>query len=332
MSVTQTERGRASADAVRDYLDRIGRIPLLTAAQEVELARLVGEGALAESRLAATDVDADDGAAAGVDAGPGPAEPRDAAERDRLAAAAAAGRRARARMTEANLRLVVSVARRHTGRGLSLLDLVQEGNIGLMRAIGKFDPELGFKFSTYAVWWIRQAINRALADQARTIRIPGHMVEWINKLGRARGRLRTELGREPEPAELAAALDVTVERLAAIEEFARREPVSLHAPVGAEGDGELGDLIEDRDAPPLDDAIGRALLRRAVARALGELTEREAGVIGLRYGLTGAKPKSLAEIGEVYGVTRERIRQVEAKAMSKLRLPSRAGTLRDFLD
>ncbi|MFF0726658.1 sigma-70 family RNA polymerase sigma factor [Streptomyces sp. NPDC004134] len=246
MGVTQTRQGRASADAVRDYLDRIGRIPLLTAAQEVELARLIGEGAIAESRLAA---------------GAEPAAIRDGAERAGLAASAAAGRRARARMTEANLRLVVSVARRHTGRGLSLLDLVQEGNIGLMRAIERFDPALGFKFSTYAVWWIRQAIGRALADQGRTIRIPAHMVERINKLGRTRARLRTELGREPEPAELAAALDVTAERLAAIEEFARREPVSLHAPAGAEGEGELGDLIEDRGRA----AAGRRDRPRAAA-------------------------------------------------------------------
>lgn len=297
-----------ATDQTRDYLKQIGRIPLLTAEQEVRLGERVQAGVRAEEEIAATGI------------------PTPGLERTSLD-----GRRAKNHMLEANLRLVVSIAKRYTGRGMLFLDLIQEGNLGLLRAIEKFDPTKGFKLSTYATWWIKQAIGRALADQARTIRVPVHMVEEINRLARVRRELITLLGRNPTTAELATALDVAEERVTRIQGY-DRAPVSLHTPLGdAAGDAELGDLIEDTTTPAPEDLVGAELLRGHLRSVLAEFTEREAGVISLRYGLDGDEPRTLDEIGKVYGVTRERIRQIEAKTMSKLRHPSRARALRGYL-
>jgi RNA polymerase primary sigma factor len=297
-----------AADQTRDYLKQIGRIPLLTAEQEVRLGERVQAGVRAEGDIAATGI------------------PTPELERISLD-----GRRAKNHMLEANLRLVVSIAKRYTGRGMLFLDLIQEGNLGLLRAIEKFDPTKGFKLSTYATWWIKQAIGRALADQARTIRVPIHMVEEINRLSRVRRELITLLDREPTTAELATALDVTEERVSRVQGY-DRAPISLHTPLGhTTGDAELGDLIEDTSTPATEDLVGAELLRSHLRAVLAEFTEREAGVIALRYGLDGDEPRTLDEIGKVYGVTRERIRQIEAKTMSKLRHPSRSSALRGYL-
>ena len=298
----------ASADPVRDYLRRIGRIRLLTAQQEIELGERVQAGLRAEQRIADTG-------------NPTP-------ELERLSLD---GRRAKDHMLEANLRLVVSIAKRYTERGLHLLDLVQEGNLGLLRAIEKFDPTKGFKLSTYATWWIKQAIGRALADQSRTIRVPVHMADEIARVARTRRELTAELDRAPTDAEIAAALDTTPERIAQVRGY-DRTPISLHTPLGDEpGEGELGDLIEDAAAPSAVDLVAADLLASHLRTLLAEFTEREAGVITLRYGLDGDEPRTLDEIGKVYGVTRERIRQIEAKTMSKLRHPARSKGLRGYL-
>lgn len=249
-----------------------------------------------------------------------------------LARAAQAGDEdARRHLSEANLRLVVSVAKRYAGRGLPFLDLIQEGNLGLMKAAEKFEPERGFKFSTYATWWIRQAITRAMADQARTIRVPVHMVEVINKLSRVQRQMLQDLGREPTPDELARELDMPVEKVQEVQKYGR-EPISLHTPLGEDGDSEFGDLIEDTDAIAPSDAVAFSLLQDQFKQVLETLSPRESGVIKMRYGLEDGQPKTLDDIGRVYGVTRERIRQIESKTMSKLRHPSRSQTLRDFLD
>jgi RNA polymerase primary sigma factor len=298
-------------DPVRAYLNGIGRRRLLTAEQEVELARRIEAGLYAAYRLERDTCGAD--------------------RRGDLAAVAAEGRAARDHLLEANLRLVVSIAKRYTGRGLALLDLIQEGNLGLIRAVEKFDYTKGYKFSTYATWWIRQAITRAMADQARTIRIPVHMVEVINKLGRIQRELLQDLGREPTPEELAKEMDITPEKVLEIQQYAR-EPISLDQTIGDEGDSQLGDFIEDSEAVVAVDAVSFSLLQDQLQQVLQTLSEREAGVVRLRFGLTDGQPRTLDEIGQVYGVTRDRIRQIESKTMSKLRHPSRSQVLRDYLD
>ena len=298
-------------DSVKAYLKEIGRVPLLTAEQEIDIAKRIEAGLFARERL---DTETDLTAELRAD----------------LEWIAADGLRAKSRMLESNLRLVVSIAKRYTGRGMLFLDLIQEGNLGLIRTIEKFDYRLGYKFSTYATWWIKQAITRAMADQARTIRIPVHMVEMINKVARAHRRLSGELGREPTPEEIAVETELPIDRVIEVQGYGR-EPISLHTPLGEEGDSEFGDLIEDSEAVSPAEAVSFTLLQQQLRAMLDDLSEREAGVITMRYGLTDGKPMTLDEIGRVYGVTRERIRQIEAKTMSKLRHPSRAQALRDYL-
>ncbi|MFI0485102.1 RNA polymerase sigma factor [Actinomadura sp. 9N215] len=303
----------ATADPVKDYLKQIGKVPLLNAEQEVELAKRIEAGLFAEERLAVA------AAAMSVE------------DLEDFEWIAEDGRRAKNHLLEANLRLVVSLAKRYTGRGMLFLDLIQEGNLGLIRAVEKFDYTKGYKFSTYATWWIRQAITRAMADQARTIRIPVHMVEVINKLARVQRQMLQDLGREPTPEELAKELDMTPEKVVEVQKYGR-EPISLHTPLGEDGDSEFGDLIEDSEAIVPADAVSFTLLQEQLHSVLDTLSEREAGVVSMRFGLTDGQPKTLDEIGKVYGVTRERIRQIESKTMSKLRHPSRSQVLRDYLD
>jgi RNA polymerase primary sigma factor len=302
----------ATADPVKDYLKQIGKVPLLNAEMEVELAKRIEAGLFAEEML-------NEG---------GKMNKR---TRDDMEWIAVDGRRAKNHLLEANLRLVVSLAKRYTGRGMLFLDLIQEGNLGLIRAVEKFDYTKGYKFSTYATWWIRQAITRAMADQARTIRIPVHMVEVINKLARVQRQMLQDLGREPTPEELAMELDMTPEKVVEVQKYGR-EPISLHTPLGEEGDSEFGDLIEDSEAIVPSDAVSFTLLQEQLESVLDTLSDREAGVVRMRFGLTDGQPKTLDEIGKVYGVTRERIRQIESKTMSKLRHPSRSQVLRDYLD
>ncbi|WP_412740844.1 RNA polymerase sigma factor [Krasilnikovia sp. MM14-A1259] len=306
----------ASADSVRAYLKQIGKVPLLNAEQEVELAKRIEAGLYAAERLRAYEE--------------GEEKLDRTFERD-LRWISRDGERAKNHLLEANLRLVVSLAKRYTGRGMAFLDLIQEGNLGLIRAVEKFDYTKGYKFSTYATWWIRQAITRAMADQARTIRIPVHMVEVINKLGRIQRELLQDLGREPTPEELAKEMDITPEKVLEIQQYAR-EPISLDQTIGDEGDSQLGDFIEDSEAVVAVDAVSFSLLQDQLQQVLQTLSEREAGVVRLRFGLTDGQPRTLDEIGQVYGVTRERIRQIESKTMSKLRHPSRSQVLRDYLD
>jgi len=303
----------ATADPVKDYLKQIGKVALLNAEQEVELAKRIEAGLYAEHRLAEEGNDL-------------PAKLR-----RELHWVAQDGQRAKNHLLEANLRLVVSLAKRYTGRGMLFLDLIQEGNLGLIRAVEKFDYTKGYKFSTYATWWIKQAITRAMADQARTIRIPVHMVEVINKLARVQRQMLQDLGREPTPEELAKELDMTPEKVVEVQKYGR-EPISLHTPLGEDGDSEFGDLIEDSEAVVPADAVNFTLLQEQLNDVLDTLSEREAGVVSMRFGLTDGQPKTLDEIGKVYGVTRERIRQIESKTMSKLRHPSRSQVLRDYLD
>ena len=303
----------ATADPVKDYLKQIGRVSLLNAEQEVDLSERIEAGLCAQHLL---DTESDQ---------------MDFKRKRELKWAANDGRRAKDHLLEANLRLVVSLAKRYTGRGMLFLDLIQEGNLGLIRAVEKFDWKKGFKFSTYATWWIRQAITRAMADQARTIRVPVHMVEVINKLSRVQRQMLQDLGREPTPDELARELDMPVEKVQEVQKYGR-EPISLHTPLGEDGDSEFGDLIEDTDAIAPSDAVAFSLLQEQFRQVLETLSPREAGVIKMRYGLEDGQPKTLDDIGRVYGVTRERIRQIESKTMSKLRHPSRSQTLRDFLD
>ena len=302
----------ATADPVKDYLKQIGKVPLLNAEQEVELAKRIEAGLFAEEKLAESHRMNPD-------------------QRIDLEWIAEDGRRAKNHLLEANLRLVVSLAKRYTGRGMLFLDLIQEGNLGLIRAVEKFDYTKGYKFSTYATWWIRQAITRAMADQARTIRIPVHMVEVINKLARVQRQMLQDLGREPTPEELAVELDMTPEKVVEVQKYGR-EPISLHTPLGEDGDSEFGDLIEDSEAIQPGEAVSFTLLQEQLHSVLDTLSEREAGVVSMRFGLTDGQPKTLDEIGKVYGVTRERIRQIESKTMSKLRHPSRSQVLRDYLD
>jgi len=303
----------ATADPVKDYLKQIGKVALLNAEQEVELAKRIEAGLFADEQLN------DDTKTVGGD------------DFDDFEWIAEDGRRAKNHLLEANLRLVVSLAKRYTGRGMLFLDLIQEGNLGLIRAVEKFDYTKGYKFSTYATWWIKQAITRAMADQARTIRIPVHMVEVINKLARVQRQMLQDLGREPTPDELAKELDMTPEKVVEVQKYGR-EPISLHTPLGEDGDSEFGDLIEDSEAVVPADAVNFTLLQEQLHDVLDTLSEREAGVVSMRFGLTDGQPKTLDEIGKVYGVTRERIRQIESKTMSKLRHPSRSQVLRDYLD
>ncbi|HEY0537611.1 MAG TPA: RNA polymerase sigma factor [Actinoallomurus sp.] len=303
----------ATADPVKDYLKQIGKVPLLNAEQEVELAKRIEAGLFAEEKLALERTTLEFQVL------------------DDLEWIAEDGRRGKNHLLEANLRLVVSLAKRYTGRGMLFLDLIQEGNLGLIRAVEKFDYTKGYKFSTYATWWIRQAITRAMADQARTIRIPVHMVEVINKLARVQRQMLQDLGREPTPEELAKELDMTPEKVVEVQKYGR-EPISLHTPLGEDGDSEFGDLIEDSEAIVPADAVSFTLLQEQLHSVLDTLSEREAGVVSMRFGLTDGQPKTLDEIGKVYGVTRERIRQIESKTMSKLRHPSRSQVLRDYLD
>ena len=302
----------ATADPVKDYLKQIGKVALLNAEQEVELAKRIEAGLFAEEKLAS-------------------GEKIEMKFKRELWWIAQDGKNAKNHLLEANLRLVVSLAKRYTGRGMLFLDLIQEGNLGLIRAVEKFDYTKGYKFSTYATWWIRQAITRAMADQARTIRIPVHMVEVINKLARVQRQMLQDLGREPTPEELAKELDMTPEKVVEVQKYGR-EPISLHTPLGEDGDSEFGDLIEDSEAVVPADAVSFTLLQEQLHSVLDTLSEREAGVVSMRFGLTDGQPKTLDEIGKVYGVTRERIRQIESKTMSKLRHPSRSQVLRDYLD
>ncbi|MFE7772719.1 RNA polymerase sigma factor [Streptomyces sp. NPDC057445] len=306
------QAGGPSSDLFRQYLREIGRIPLLTAAEEVELARRVEAGLFAEEKLGSTpDLDS-----------------QLAVDLDKLVVM---GRMAKRRLIEANLRLVVSVAKRYVGRGLTMLDLVQEGNLGLIRAVEKFDYARGYKFSTYATWWIRQAMSRALADQARTIRVPVHVVELINRVVRIQRRMLQERGYEPTAEEVAAQLDLTPERVGEVLRLAQ-EPVSLHAPVGEEDDVALGDLIEDGDAASPVESAAFLLLREHLEAVLSTLGERERKVVQLRYGLDDGRPRTLEEIGRIFGVTRERIRQIESKTLNKLRDHAFADQLRGYLD
>ena len=302
----------ATADPVKDYLKQIGRVALLNAELEVELATRVEAGLFAEEALKHT-------------------KKLDKKLKRELEWIVEDGKRAKNHLLEANLRLVVSLAKRYTGRGMLFLDLIQDGNLGLIRAVEKFDYTKGYKFSTYATWWIRQAITRAMADQARTIRIPVHMVEVINKLARVQRQMLQDLGREPTPEELAKELDMTPEKVVEVQKYGR-EPISLHTPLGEEGDSEFGDLIEDSEAVKPEESVTFTILQEQLMQVLGGLTNREADVIKARYGLTDGQPKTLDEIGKVHGVTRERIRQIESKTMSKLRHPSRSQSLRDYLD
>lgn len=311
--VQQVTVAGATADPVKDYLKQIGKVSLLNAEQEVDLARRIEAGLYAEYKLK------------------NQADEMTSRERRELHFLAQDGQQAKNHLLEANLRLVVSLAKRYTGRGMQFLDLIQEGNLGLIRAVEKFDYTKGYKFSTYATWWIRQAITRAMADQARTIRVPVHMVEVINKLSRVQRQMLQDLGREPTPDELARELDMPVEKVQEVQKYGR-EPISLHTPLGEDGDSEFGDLIEDTDAIAPSDAVAFSLLQEQFKQVLETLSPREAGVIKMRYGLEDGQPKTLDDIGRVYGVTRERIRQIESKTMSKLRHPSRSQTLRDFLD
>ncbi|WP_048635103.1 RNA polymerase sigma factor [Mycolicibacterium aurum] len=306
----------ASADSVRAYLKQIGKVALLNAEEEVELAKRIEAGLYCTQLMAEI---AEKG------------EKLTTAQRRDYMWICRDGDRAKNHLLEANLRLVVSLAKRYTGRGMAFLDLIQEGNLGLIRAVEKFDYTKGYKFSTYATWWIRQAITRAMADQARTIRIPVHMVEVINKLGRIQRELLQDLGREPTPEELAKEMDITPEKVLEIQQYAR-EPISLDQTIGDEGDSQLGDFIEDSEAVVAVDAVSFTLLQDQLQSVLETLSEREAGVVRLRFGLTDGQPRTLDEIGQVYGVTRERIRQIESKTMSKLRHPSRSQVLRDYLD
>ena len=310
--VQQVMVAGATADPVKDYLKQIGKVPLLNAEMEVELAKRIEAGLFSEEKLAKG----------------GKIKPELLEELEWISED---GRRAKNHLLEANLRLVVSLAKRYTGRGMLFLDLIQEGNLGLIRAVEKFDYTKGYKFSTYATWWIRQAITRAMADQARTIRIPVHMVEVINKLARVQRQMLQDLGREPTPEELAKELDMTPEKVIEVQKYGR-EPISLHTPLGEDGDSEFGDLIEDSEAIVPADAVSFTLLQEQLHAVLDTLSEREAGVVSMRFGLTDGQPKTLDEIGKVYGVTRERIRQIESKTMSKLRHPSRSQVLRDYLD
>ena len=306
----------ASADSVRAYLKQIGKVALLNAEEEVELAKRIEAGLYATQKMAELT---EGGTKLPVQ------------QRRDMQWICRDGDRAKNHLLEANLRLVVSLAKRYTGRGMAFLDLIQEGNLGLIRAVEKFDYTKGYKFSTYATWWIRQAITRAMADQARTIRIPVHMVEVINKLGRIQRELLQDLGREATPEELAKEMDITPEKVLEIQQYAR-EPISLDQTIGDEGDSQLGDFIEDSEAVVAVDAVSFTLLQDQLQSVLETLSEREAGVVRLRFGLTDGQPRTLDEIGQVYGVTRERIRQIESKTMSKLRHPSRSQVLRDYLD
>ncbi|MBS6259335.1 MAG: RNA polymerase sigma factor [Cutibacterium avidum] len=303
----------ATADPVKDYLKQIGKVALLNAVEEVDLAKRIEAGLFAGEQLAAPDAKIPE------------------KDREDYEWIAEDGKAAKNHLLEANLRLVVSLAKRYTGRGMLFLDLIQEGNLGLIRAVEKFDYTKGYKFSTYATWWIKQAITRAMADQARTIRIPVHMVEVINKLARVQRQMLQDLGREPTPEELAKELDMTAEKVVEVQKYGR-EPISLHTPLGEDGDSEFGDLIEDSEAIVPADAVNFTLLQEQLHDVLDTLSEREAGVVSMRFGLTDGQPKTLDEIGKVYGVTRERIRQIESKTMSKLRHPSRSQVLRDYLD
>ncbi|MRG58365.1 RNA polymerase sigma factor [Agromyces sp. CFH 90414] len=304
----------ATADPVKDYLKQIGKVALLNAAEEVELAMRIEAGLFAEEKLSHMS----------------DAEKRTQLGRE-LQWVAKDGQRAKSHLLGANLRLVVSLAKRYTGRGMQFLDLIQEGNLGLIRAVEKFDYTKGFKFSTYATWWIRQAITRAMADQARTIRIPVHMVEVINKLARVQRQMLQDLGREPTPEELSKELDMTPEKVIEVQKYGR-EPISLHTPLGEDGDSEFGDLIEDTEAVVPADAVGFTMLQKQLESLLDSLSEREAGVIRMRFGLGDGMPKTLDQIGDTFGVTRERIRQIESKTMAKLRHPSRSQSLRDYLE
>ncbi|WP_153505918.1 RNA polymerase sigma factor [Cumulibacter manganitolerans] len=306
----------ASADSVRAYLKQIGKVALLNAEEEVDLAKRIEAGLYAVERMRIIEDEK---------------QKITTQMRRDLNWIVRDGERAKNHLLEANLRLVVSLAKRYTGRGMAFLDLIQEGNLGLIRAVEKFDYTKGYKFSTYATWWIRQAITRAMADQARTIRIPVHMVEVINKLGRIQRELLQDLGREPTPEELAKEMDITPEKVLEIQQYAR-EPISLDQTIGDEGDSQLGDFIEDSEAVVAVDAVSFTLLQDQLQSVLQTLSEREAGVVRLRFGLTDGQPRTLDEIGQVYGVTRERIRQIESKTMSKLRHPSRSQVLRDYLD
>ncbi len=305
LPAAQVQAQGASANPVKDYLKQIVKVPLLNAEQEVELAKRIKAGLSAEEKLAEVGSKLTTG------------------ERIDLEWIAEDGTRAKNHLLEANLRLVVSLAKRYTGRGMLFLDLIQEGNLGLIRAVEKFDYTKGYKFSTYATWWIRQAITRAMADQARTIRIPVHMVEVINKLARAQRQMLQDLGREPTPDELAVELDMTPEKVVEVQKYGR-EPISLHTPLGEDGDSEFGDLIEDSEAIQPGEAVSFTLLQEQLHSVLDMLSEQEAGVISMRFGLTDGQPKTLDEIGKVYGVTRERIRQIESKTMSKLRRPGQS--------
>jgi len=304
----------ATADPVKDYLKQIGKVALLNAAEEVELAMRIEAGLFAEDKLSQMS----------------DAERKSQVGRE-LLWVAKDGARAKSHLLGANLRLVVSLAKRYTGRGMQFLDLIQEGNLGLIRAVEKFDYTKGFKFSTYATWWIRQAITRAMADQARTIRIPVHMVEVINKLARVQRQMLQDLGREPTPEELSRELDMTPEKVIEVQKYGR-EPISLHTPLGEDGDSEFGDLIEDTEAVVPADAVGFTMLQKQLESLLDSLSEREAGVIRMRFGLGDGMPKTLDQIGDTFGVTRERIRQIESKTMAKLRHPSRSQSLRDYLE
>jgi RNA polymerase primary sigma factor len=312
--VYSTQITGATADPVKDYLKQIGKVPLLNAAEEVELAMRIEAGLFAEEKLSQMSA-SEKSSQLGLD----------------LQWVARDGQRAKSHLLGANLRLVVSLAKRYTGRGMQFLDLIQEGNLGLIRAVEKFDYTKGFKFSTYATWWIRQAITRAMADQARTIRIPVHMVEVINKLARVQRQMLQDLGREPTPEELSRELDMTPEKVIEVQKYGR-EPISLHTPLGEDGDSEFGDLIEDTEAVVPADAVGFTMLQRQLEALLDSLSEREAGVIRMRFGLGDGQPKTLDQIGDTFGVTRERIRQIESKTMAKLRHPSRSQSLRDYLE